>query len=77
LIGTELDPTPDDDQGMHRIELKIYSRHDQGGGLVIDELRVCGNCGVLVFNRMTERHRRSCEPRAYDLDPLSPVELGP
>lgn len=31
---------------------------------------VCLNCGAQVHHALTDRHRRACEPRALDVDPL-------
>lgn len=61
-------------EGLHRFCFDVTGGPES---VTPEGVRVCANCGVLVFERLAERHRRICEPRSYDLEPLSPTEIGP
>jgi len=64
-VSTRIDPDPVA-PGFHPIEAYF-----------VEGVVVCTNCGAIVFESLTQRHRLNCEPRQYDLDPLLEHELVP
>lgn len=43
----------------------------------LEGIGACSMCGAMVYLRLVERHRRFCEPRILELEPILPGELGP